>query len=44
MADLYIIHPKVVDGGWWEGVLNDNVGWFPGNHVEETSPGNDNIS
>ena len=29
----------MVDGGWWEGILNDQVGWFPGNHVEEISPG-----
>jgi len=29
----------VVDGGWWEGVIEDRVGWFPGNHVEEVGPG-----
>ncbi|XP_065887458.1 rho guanine nucleotide exchange factor 7-like isoform X2 [Dysidea avara] len=29
---------KVVDGGWWEGVIEDRVGWFPGNHVEEVAP------
>lgn len=30
----------MVEGGWWEGILNDRVGWFPGNHVEEISHGN----
>ena len=33
------IYYQIVDGGWWEGILNDQVGWFPGNHVEEISPG-----
>ena len=28
---------KMVDGGWWEGMCNGNVGWFPGNYVEEHS-------
>lgn len=34
---------QVVEGGWWEGILNEKVGWFPGNHVEEISPGNASI-
>lgn len=37
---LTCVFCQVVDGGWWEGILNDQVGWFPGNHVEEISPGN----
>lgn len=23
------------DGGWWEGSLNGNKGWFPSNYVKE---------
>lgn len=30
---------NIVDGGWWEGVCNGNVGWFPGNYVEEIAKG-----
>ena len=30
---------KVVDGGWWEGICGDRVGWFPGLYVEEISTG-----
>ena len=30
---------KVVDGGWWEGICNGNVGWFPGNYVEDILSG-----
>lgn len=30
---------KMVDGGWWEGVCNGKVGWFPGNYVEEFQGG-----
>ena len=30
---------KVVEGGWWEGVCNGRVGWFPGNYVEEVPAG-----
>ncbi|XP_078613074.1 rho guanine nucleotide exchange factor 7-like isoform X25 [Branchiostoma floridae x Branchiostoma japonicum] len=26
---------QVVEGGWWEGVLNGRVGWFPSNYVKE---------
>ena len=26
---------KMIDGGWWEGVCNGKVGWFPGNYVED---------
>ncbi|KAG9478398.1 hypothetical protein GDO78_013421 [Eleutherodactylus coqui] len=26
---------KVVDGGWWEGMLNGKTGWFPSNYVKE---------
>lgn len=29
----------MVDGGWWEGIIEDRVGWFPGNHVAEVAPG-----
>lgn len=30
---------KVVDGGWWEGICGDKVGWFPGLYVEEIPTG-----
>uniref|UniRef100_A0A3P9P5G6 Rho guanine nucleotide exchange factor (GEF) 7b n=1 Tax=Poecilia reticulata TaxID=8081 RepID=A0A3P9P5G6_POERE len=26
---------KQVEGGWWEGSLNDRTGWFPSNYVRE---------
>uniref|UniRef100_A0A3B3Z341 Osteoclast-stimulating factor 1 n=1 Tax=Poecilia mexicana TaxID=48701 RepID=A0A3B3Z341_9TELE len=26
---------KQVEGGWWEGSLNDKTGWFPSNYVRE---------
>ncbi|KAJ3051815.1 hypothetical protein HK097_007161, partial [Rhizophlyctis rosea] len=26
---------RKVGGGWWEGQLDQRVGWFPANHVEE---------
>ena len=26
---------QMVDGGWWEGELNQEVGWFPSNFVKE---------
>ncbi|KAJ3279627.1 hypothetical protein HK104_001280, partial [Borealophlyctis nickersoniae] len=26
---------RKVEGGWWEGQLDQRVGWFPANHVEE---------
>ncbi|KAM4537720.1 rho guanine nucleotide exchange factor 7-like isoform 2-T2 [Fundulus diaphanus] len=26
---------KQVEGGWWEGSLNGNTGWFPSNYVRE---------
>ena len=25
----------MVDGGWWEGSLNGEVGWFPSNFVKD---------
>jgi hypothetical protein len=28
---------RVVDGGWWEGVLDGHCGWFPGNYVEKVT-------
>ena len=28
---------RVVDGGWWEGVLDGRCGWFPGNYVEKVT-------
>lgn len=33
-GDLVMV-TKMIDGGWWEGVCNGKVGWFPGNYVEE---------
>lgn len=30
---------NIVEGGWWEGVCNGKVGWFPGNFVEEIAQG-----
>ena len=30
---------KMIDGGWWEGVCNGKLGWFPGNYVEEFQEG-----
>ncbi|XP_023185587.1 rho guanine nucleotide exchange factor 7-like isoform X2 [Xiphophorus maculatus] len=30
---------KQVDGGWWEGSLNDKTGWFPSNYVRELKGG-----
>ena len=30
---------NIVEGGWWEGICNGNVGWFPGNYVEEIAKG-----
>jgi hypothetical protein len=26
------------DGGWWEGIFNGTVGWFPSNHVAPFGP------
>ena len=26
---------QMVDGGWWEGALNGDTGWFPSNFVKE---------
>ncbi|XP_013388221.1 rho guanine nucleotide exchange factor 7-like isoform X1 [Lingula anatina] len=26
---------QIVDGGWWEGTLNGQTGWFPANYVKE---------
>eukprot|EP00116_Pleurobrachia_bachei_P012665 sb/3472927/ len=31
---------QVVDGGWWEGELNGEVGWFPSNYVKEFGTSN----
>lgn len=28
---------QVVEGGWWEGTLNNITGWFPSNYVREIS-------
>lgn len=28
---------QVVEGGWWEGTLNNFTGWFPSNYVREIS-------
>ncbi|KAL7642349.1 UNVERIFIED_CONTAM: hypothetical protein RMT77_006910 [Armadillidium vulgare] len=33
-GDLIIVTQKE-DGGWWEGTLNENTGWFPSNYVKE---------
>nr|XP_039263352.1 rho guanine nucleotide exchange factor 7-like isoform X1 [Styela clava] len=30
-----IMVSKNDDGGWWEGTLNGNTGWFPSNYVKE---------
>ncbi|KAJ3150147.1 Rho guanine nucleotide exchange factor 6 [Geranomyces variabilis] len=35
---------RQVNGGWWEGQLGEQVGWFPANHVKKHDPvseGND---
>ncbi|KAJ3172748.1 Rho guanine nucleotide exchange factor 6 [Geranomyces variabilis] len=35
---------RQVNGGWWEGQLGEQVGWFPANHVKKHGPvseGND---
>lgn len=24
-----------IEGGWWEGTLNNKTGWFPSNYVTE---------
>ncbi len=32
-GDLITVTNKV-EGGWWEGVCNGKVGWFPGNYAE----------
>lgn len=29
---------QVVEGGWWEGTLDDVTGWFPSNYVKEYKP------
>ena len=26
---------QMVDGGWWEGELDGDTGWFPSNFVKE---------
>lgn len=26
---------KEIEGGWWEGILNGIVGWFPSNYVKD---------
>lgn len=26
---------RTVEGGWWEGQVDQRVGWFPANHVED---------
>ncbi|XP_064394125.1 rho guanine nucleotide exchange factor 7-like isoform X2 [Halichondria panicea] len=35
-GDLITVTNKV-EGGWWEGVCNGKVGWFPGNYAEAFS-------
>ena len=37
-GDLITVTNKV-EGGWWEGVCNGRVGWFPGNYAEAFSGG-----
>ncbi|XP_077516455.1 rho-type guanine nucleotide exchange factor isoform X1 [Amblyomma americanum] len=29
---------QALDGGWWEGTLQGNTGWFPSNYVKEHKP------
>ncbi len=29
---------QIVDGGWWEGMSNGQVGWFPSNFVRDIKP------
>ena len=29
---------QMVDGGWWEGMSNGQVGWFPSNYVRDIKP------
>ncbi|EEC05414.1 conserved hypothetical protein, partial [Ixodes scapularis] len=30
---------QALEGGWWEGTLDGNTGWFPSNYVKEHRPG-----
>ncbi|CAF0752716.1 unnamed protein product [Adineta steineri] len=34
-SDVIIITQAPTDGGWWEGTLDGNTGWFPSNYVEQ---------
>lgn len=29
---------QALDGGWWEGTLQGNTGWFPSNYVKDHKP------
>lgn len=33
-GDIITITQRI-DGGWWEGTLNERTGWFPSNYVKE---------
>ena len=39
---IYVV--KKNDDGWYEGITNGMTGLFPGNYVEDISPGNMNES
>ena len=26
---------QALEGGWWEGTLSDQTGWFPSNYIKE---------
>ncbi|XP_050528412.1 rho guanine nucleotide exchange factor 7 [Daktulosphaira vitifoliae] len=41
-GDIVTVTQKV-DGGWWEGTLNEKTGWFPSNYVREYLPQGENI-
>jgi len=28
-----------IEGGWWEGTLDEKTGWFPSNFVKEVKQG-----
>uniref|UniRef100_V5HB44 Putative guanine nucleotide exchange factor n=1 Tax=Ixodes ricinus TaxID=34613 RepID=V5HB44_IXORI len=35
---------QALEGGWWEGTLDGNTGWFPSNYVKEHRPDASKVS
>ncbi|CAF3612241.1 unnamed protein product [Rotaria sordida] len=33
--DIIVLTQAPIEGGWWEGTLNNKTGWFPSNYVEQ---------